>query len=233
MRSLHLNFKQGDSSMSPIPHPGLLFLALHVYNEGFDNIPITTKSCLILNVGLYLIPLAPVGTACLNLTVVYRLKEWSRLLLSPVHHADSLHLYLNMACLLREGTWLERRVGGRWLLYLLCVFSLLSGVVYLLLQAVLAQLLTQNECAVGFSGVLFGLSVLKNHYDPDGVTILWVAPVRNRYVVWAELLLALIINSNSSLIGHLAGILVGLLYAKGPLETIMKMCVGLVPSFRI
>lgn len=88
----------------------------------------------------------------------YWFKEWRRLLLSPLHHADDFHLYFNMVSFLWKGIRLERRLGGAWFLYLLSVFSVVTGVVYLLLETLLTEL-TQDqsysmECAVGFSGNL-------------------------------------------------------------------------------
>lgn len=84
-------------------------------------------------------------------------KEWRRLLLSPLHHADDFHLYANMASFLWKGIRLERRLGGAWFLYLLSVFSVLTGLVYLALEMLLSEL-TQDQsysmaCAVGFSGI--------------------------------------------------------------------------------
>lgn len=92
----------------------------------------------------------------------YWFKEWRRLLLSPFHHADDFHLYFNMVSFLWKGIRLERRLGGAWFLYLLSVFSVLTGVVYLVLETLLAEL-TQDqsysmECAVGFSGNLRNLN---------------------------------------------------------------------------
>ena len=82
--------------------------------------------------------------------------DWRRLLLSPLHHVDDLHLYFNMVSFIWKGIRLERRLGGAWFLYLLSVFSLLTGLVYLVLEVGLTEL-TQNHsysmsCAVGFSG---------------------------------------------------------------------------------
>lgn len=102
----------------------------------------------------------------MSLHYVYSLKEWRRLFLSPLHHVDDWHLYYNMASFLWKGTRLERRLGGAWFLYLLSVLFLLTGLVYLLLQAWLTKLIQEpdplwdlidasahsSECAVGFSG---------------------------------------------------------------------------------
>lgn len=87
---------------------------------------------------------------------VYWYKEWRRLVLSPLHHADDFHLYFNMVSFLWKGIRLERRLGGAWFLYLLSVFSLLTGIVYLLLEMGLTEVtgdgLYSMDCAVGFSG---------------------------------------------------------------------------------
>ncbi|XP_068569358.1 rhomboid-related protein 4 [Cebidichthys violaceus] len=215
-------------------HLGLLLLASQVFQMGLDNIPPVTLAVLGLNVYLYLFPAAPLMQACVSVQQAYWLKDWRRLLLSPLHHADDWHLYFNMASFLWKGTKLEQRLGGPWFLYLLSVFSLLTGLVYLVLEALLTELTQDHSysmaCAVGFSGVLFALKVLSNHYHPGGVTYVMGFPVSNRYVSWVELVLIHITSPGTSFVGHLAGILVGLLYTAGPLKAIMKKCAGSVTS---
>ncbi|XP_013881875.1 rhomboid-related protein 4 [Austrofundulus limnaeus] len=215
-------------------HLGLLLLASQVFQVGLDHIPPVTLAVLGLNVFLFLFPAAPLMKTCMSVQQVYWLNDWRRLLLAPFHHVDDWHLYFNMVSLLWKGTRLERRLGGAWFLYLLSVFSLLTGLLYLVLEALLAQLAQDQSynltCAVGFSGVLFALKVLTNHYQPRGVTYIMGLPVSNRYASWAELILIHIIAPESSFVGHLAGILVGLLYTSGPLKTIMKRCAALVSS---
>ncbi|XP_038549061.1 rhomboid-related protein 4-like isoform X1 [Micropterus salmoides] len=215
---------------------GLLLLAFQLFQEGLGNIPAVTLTVLGFNVYLYMFPAAPLMKACVSLQYVYKDKDWRRLFLSPLHHVDDWHLYFNMVSFLWKGIRLERRLGGGWFLYLLSVFSLLTGLVYLLLQAALTTLMKDSdllaefidvsshsrECAVGFSGVLFALKVVTNHYNPGGVTFVLNIRVSNRFASWVELVMIYLIAPGTSLIGHLAGILVGLLYTVGPLETIMK-----------
>ncbi|XP_035536459.1 rhomboid-related protein 4-like [Morone saxatilis] len=215
-------------------HLGLLLLASQLFQVGLDNIPPVTLAVLGLNVYLYLFPAAPLMQACVSVQQAYWFKDWRRLLLSPLHHADDWHLYFNMASFLWKGIKLEQRLGGPWFVYLLSVFSLLTGLVYLGLEALLTEL-TQDQsysmaCAVGFSGVLFALKVLSNHYHPGGVTYVMGFPVSNRYASWAELVLIHIMSPGTSFIGHLAGILVGLLYTAGPLKAVMNKCAGFVTS---
>ncbi|KAM9359458.1 rhomboid-related protein 4 [Symphorus nematophorus] len=213
---------------------GLLLLASQVFQVGLDNIPPVTLAVLGLNVYLFLFPAAPLMQTCVSVQQAYWAKDWRRLLLSPLHHADDVHLYFNMVSFIWKGIRLERRLGGAWFLYLLSVFSLLTGLVYLVLEALLTELTEDQSysmaCAVGFSGVLFALKVLSNHYHPGGVTYVMGLPVPNRYSSWVELVLIHITSPGTSFVGHLAGILVGLLYTAGPLKTIMKKCAGFVTS---
>ncbi|KAJ3590242.1 hypothetical protein NHX12_008196 [Muraenolepis orangiensis] len=211
---------------------GLLLLASQVFQVGLDNIPPVTLGVLGLNVYLYLFPAAPLMQACVSVQKAYWYGDWRRLFLSPLHHVDDWHLYFNLTSFLWKGVHLERCLGGAWFLYVLSVFSLLTGVVYLGLEAGLTELTDDPsysvQCAVGFSGVLFALKILSNHYHPGGVTYVLGFPVANRYASWVELVLIHLTNPGTSLIGHLAGILVGLLYTAGPLKFIMKKCAGLV-----
>ncbi|XP_017292633.1 rhomboid-related protein 4 isoform X1 [Kryptolebias marmoratus] len=217
-------------------HLGLMLLASQVFQMGLNNIPPVTLAVLGLNVYLFLFPAAQLMKTCVSVQQVYWFKDWRRLLLSPFHHADDWHLYFNMVSFLWKGTRLERRLGGAWFLYLLSVFSLLTGLVYLLLEALLTELTDDQSysmtCAVGFSGVLFALKVLGNHYQPGGVTYVMGFPVSNRYASWVELVLIHITAPGTSFVGHLAGILVGLLYTSGPLKTIMKRCAEFTTSNR-
>ncbi|XP_034557377.1 rhomboid-related protein 4 [Notolabrus celidotus] len=215
-------------------HLGLLLLASQLYQVGLDNIPPVTLAVLGLNVYLFLFPAAPLMKTCVSVQQAYWYGDWRRLLLSPLHHADDWHLYFNMASFLWKGKKLEQRLGGPWFLYMLSVFSLLTGLVYLGLEAALTELTDDQSysmtCAVGFSGVLFALKVINNHYHPGGVTYAMGIPVSNRYASWVELVLIHITSPGTSFVGHLAGILVGLLYTVGPLKTIMKKCAGIVTS---
>ncbi|TSX85968.1 Rhomboid-related protein 4 [Bagarius yarrelli] len=209
---------------------GLLLLASQVFQLGIDNIPPATLATLVLNVYLFLFPFKPILQTCVSVQQAYWFGDWHRLLLSPFHHVDDWHLYFNMVSFLWKGLNLERRLGTTWFAYLLSVFSLLTGLVYLLLEAGLTELMDDSsfsmQCAVGFSGVLFGLKVVNNHYNPGGVTYIMGFPVAKRYACWVELVLIHVMNPGTSFIGHLSGILVGLLYTLGPLKTLMKLGAG-------
>ncbi|XP_073927991.1 rhomboid-related protein 4 isoform X5 [Castor canadensis] len=213
---------------------GLILLLSQIFHVGINNIPPVTLATLALNVWLFLNPLKPLLNSCLSVEKCYQQKDWQRLLLSPLHHADDWHLYFNMVSMLWKGINLERRLGSRWFAYVIIVFSILTGVVYLLLQFAISELMGEPDfrrnCAVGFSGVLFALKVLNNHYCPGGFVNVLGFPVPNRFASWAELVAIHFISPGTSFAGHLAGILVGLLYTQGPMKKIMETCAGIFSS---
>ncbi|XP_062988276.1 rhomboid-related protein 4 [Elgaria multicarinata webbii] len=209
---------------------GLLLLLSQIYQVGLNNIPPVTLAALAVNIFLFLQPLEPLNKACISVTEGLYMRDWHRLYLSPIHHADDWHLYFNMVSLLWKGIKLERRLGSVWFGYILSLFSLLVGVVYIFLELILAELLDDSSykrsCAVGFSGVLFALKVLNNYYHPGGSSNILGVNVSNKYACWFELIAIHLLSPGTSFAGHLAGILVGLMYTMGPLKMIMKACAG-------
>lgn len=135
---------------------GLILLLSQIFHVGVNNIPPVTLATLAVNIWFFLNPLKPLLGSCLSVETCYQQKDWQRLLLSPFHHADDWHLYFNMASMLWKGINLERRLGSKWFAYVIGTFSLLTGVVYLLLEFALAEFMNEpgfrRNCAVGFSG---------------------------------------------------------------------------------
>lgn len=205
---------------------GLLLLFAQIYQFGFNNIPPVTLALLGLNIYLFLNPIKPLLYVCISVNEGYYHRDWERLLFSPFHHADDWHLYFNMVSLLWKGTKLEQRLGSVSFAVIIAAFSQLIGVVYVLVQLLLAESLHdpsyKMQCAVGFSGVLFALKVLNNHYHPGGSSSIFGLHVPNKYACWAELVAIHLLSPGSSFVGHLSGILVGLLYTLGPLQWILN-----------
>ncbi|XP_074820004.1 rhomboid-related protein 4 isoform X3 [Natator depressus] len=209
---------------------GLILLLSQVFQFGLENIPPVTLGTLALNVFLFLKPLKPLLKVCISVDQSYYQKDWQRLLLAPVHHADDWHLYFNMVSLLWKGIKLERKLGSILFGYIIAVFSVLIGIVYMVLEFALAGLLNdpsyKMNCAVGFSGVLFALKVLNNHHHPGGTSNIMGIHVSRRYACWLELVAIHLCSPGTSFAGHLAGILVGLMYTLGPLKMLMKATAG-------
>ncbi|XP_051874764.1 rhomboid-related protein 4 isoform X2 [Pristis pectinata] len=213
---------------------GLLLLLAQLFRVGFDNIPPVTLIAMVLNVFLFLSPIKPLLNVCISVHEAWNRQDWKRLFYSPFHHVDDWHLYFNMVSMLYKGILLEQRLGSTWFAYMLSVFSVMTGIIYLVLEMVLAELMHdpsyKMQCAVGFSSVLFALKVVNGYYNPGGFTYVMGIPVWEQYACWAELVAIHLIAPGSSFVGHLSGIIVGLLYIKGPLKKLMQACADIVSS---
>ncbi|KAF7243331.1 Rhomboid-related protein 4 [Varanus komodoensis] len=182
-------------------HSGLLLLFSQIAHVGINNIPPVTLATLAVNIFLFLQPLDSLNEACVSVNKVLYKGDWHPLYLSVVHHIDDWHLYFNMVSLLWKGMKLEKRLGSLWFGYIITLFSLLVGVVYILLELIVAELLHdplyKQSCAVGFSGVLFALKVLNNYYHPGGSSNILGVNVSNKFACWVELVAIHFLNPGS------------------------------------
>ncbi|GFR92752.1 rhomboid-related protein [Elysia marginata] len=221
-----MNRRRGGGNM------GVLLLGAQLMNFGLQYIPPATLA-LIAGQSAIFLDLLPqffrsANSVCISSYLVYHHQDWRRLILAQFFHGDDMHLYFNMVSLLYKGSLLERKFGTPYFVYLTAVFTVLTGITYVGLGAVLSEVLGNQSylmsCAVGFSGVLFAMKVLTTHYSPSGRHYaLGFIPIPSKYIFWAELVLIQIVAPNSSFVGHLAGILVGLAYVKGPLKFFMDI----------
>ncbi|KAK7483198.1 hypothetical protein BaRGS_00025602 [Batillaria attramentaria] len=209
---------------------GVLLLGAQMMNMGLENIPPVTLALVAGQVAIFLNLLPQyfpsAHNVCMSSYLVWHRGDWRRLLLAVFYHADDMHLYFNMASLLWKGRSLERRFGSPYFFWLVSVFTALTSMGYVAINLLLEEKLHDHsyatQCAVGFSGVIFALKVVTTHYTPPGLHYaLGFIPVPSRYIYWVELGLIQLVTPNASFTGHLAGILVGLLYIKGPLKPIM------------
>lgn len=209
---------------------GLLLLFTQLYNFGFNRIPPVTLAFIAGNVGIYLrlLPNIPgLGEACVSAHHVWFNGDWKRLVFASFFHLDDWHLYYNMASFLWKGKSLESSMGSQMFLFVLGVFSVLTSAVLVGLDVAFANLFNDPSylytCAAGFSGVIFALKVLTTYELPHGTSmVMGMFPIPMRYACWAELILIQLLVPNASFTGHLAGIIVGMLYVKGPLKSIMN-----------
>lgn len=147
-------------------------------------------------------------------------RPWSHLLLAAfVHAADGgYHLFYNMSSLLWKGVTLELEMGSERFAILVWALLLLSHglfvpVSYLATNAFGAS--TYYSCAVGFSAVLFGLKVVMNHSQMGARAVQYWGipfPVSAKYAAWLELVLISMVAPSASFVGHLCGILAGIVW---------------------
>ncbi|KAK9804862.1 hypothetical protein WJX72_008960 [[Myrmecia] bisecta] len=155
--------------------------------------------------------------ACLHPYKVLEGLQVSRLFWSVFLHADETHLFYNMSSLLWKGAQLETAMGPLNFLRLVAELLAMSNVIFVTICKLIAVAFPDyaytyfNTCAVGFSGVLFAMKVVLSHQS-SGWSSIYGIPLPNKYVTWAELVLIQLVTPNASFLGHLAGILAGLLH---------------------
>lgn len=124
-----------------------------------------------------------------------------------------------MISLMWKGAQLETTLGsGKFAAMIAVLLGLSHGLA--VASSLLAASLTHSptsysSCAVGFSGVLFALKVVFNYNSPTYSTIYGVL-VPSRYAAWVELLFIQMFVPGTSFLGHLCGILAGLIYVNSP-----------------
>ncbi|CAK8678612.1 rhomboid-related protein 4-like isoform X3 [Clavelina lepadiformis] len=164
---------------------------------------------------------------CAGVVQVWHHRDYWRIIEATFHHANDWHLYYNMVSFLWKGMWLERKIGSVRFLYMIGVFTVLVNTVMLYLNYFVALILNDpsyiNQCALGFSGVVFAVKVVTTHMMPRSTSmIMGFIPVNSRFACWLELLLIQVLIPNASFTGHLAGILVGLAYVQETLRRIVE-----------
>jgi len=209
---------------------GVLLLAGQIMQIGADRIPPVTLATVIFNAAVFLklIPFPSVENACTSYSHVILKREWKRIVFSSFFHLDDMHLYFNMASFIWKGMTLERKLKSRRFAIVLVVFSLLTQILMIGLNYLLYEVFSNSQylytCAAGFSGVVFALKVLTTAYSENNVSIMgFPIFVPARYACWVELIVIQLLIPNASFTGHLAGILVGLLYIHGPLKKTIKI----------
>lgn len=162
-----------------------------------------------------------IGRACLNPRAVLA-GQRHRLLLSSLVHSSDVHVLYNLMSFLYKGVALEAVLGSEVFFALIVFLSFTAHAIYVAV-AVLAQFFgitsgLMDRCVVGFSGVLFGLKVVLNsdrRYG-DRADRIFGFNIPGGSAPWSELLFIQMVSPNVSFLGHLSGILAGLIYVHVP-----------------
>lgn len=164
-----------------------------------------------------LVRLTAVHKACLIPALIVFQRDIYRIFLSTLVHGGSLHLVYNLSSFLYKGVVLEIELGSTQL-FIIIVYLMFSSSALYILMAVIADVMNidtsiMNNCCVGFSGVIFGLKVLVNSDDiyARHTEDIFGFSMPKR-TVWAELILASLAGPQVSFLGHLCGILAGIIY---------------------
>ncbi|XP_048225767.1 rhomboid-like protein 15 isoform X2 [Ricinus communis] len=151
-----------------------------------------------------------------------------RIYTSILFHGSLLHVFFNMMALVPLGSELERIMGSVRLLYLTILLATSNAIFHLFIATLVAhnpfhsdQHLI-NECAIGFSGILFSMIVIETSLS--GVQSRSVFGLFNVPAKWYAFILLVVFQllmTNVSLLGHLCGILSGFAYTYGLFNFLM------------
>jgi len=156
---------------------------------------------------------------CLCLLLfIEQYRDLKRFLLSPFYHVSDSHLVYNMMSLLWKGIQLETSVGSvEFASMLAALLAMSQGITLLLARSLLLffdyDKPFYSEYSAGFSGVLFAMKVVLNSQS-ESLTNVYGLVIPARHAAWAELILIQMFVPGVSFLGHLGGILAGILYVK-------------------
>lgn len=101
------------------------------------------------------------------LTILFLFLTAYRIFTSVLFHGSLLHVLFNMLALVPLGSELERIMGSVRLLYMIILLATTNAIFHLLIALVVAHnpfnhyQNLMNECAIGFSGILFSMIVIE------------------------------------------------------------------------
>ncbi|XP_069789010.1 rhomboid domain-containing protein 3 isoform X2 [Narcine bancroftii] len=145
----------------------------------------------------------------LSAGTVFGRRQVYRLLSYCFCHDNIFTLLVNVAWLVVLSSRLEEQLGTIRYLYISIIFAAFSAFIYLLL----GKLLRFEEAPVcGFTTVQFAMVTL-SCYSPEMKRIFTVAGINAAAVPWLLLPVAYLLISSSSVLLHICGVIVGLLYS--------------------
>ncbi|CAM8980835.1 unnamed protein product [Rhodiola kirilowii] len=194
--------------------------------QWWEGIPFLTSSIVIACGVIYLVCLL-VGydsfvEVCFLPSAVLSKFQAYRIYTAIIFHGSMLHVMFNMMALVPLGSELERIMGSVRLLYLILLLATTNAILHLLIAVIVAYNpfygygYLMNECAIGFSGILFSMIVIETSLS--GVqyrSVFGLFNVPAKWYAWILLIVFQLLMSNVSLLGHLCGILSGFAYTYG------------------
>ena len=136
----------------------LMLLFSTLQEIGINRIPPVTLIFFAINIAVHFMAShIPLSEVCILPISIIEYGQYERLILSAFFHADSWHLYYNMASLLYKGMKLEKIIGSSRLLVLIIISTILSSILYVMTSMLLKHMFEYDSsihsCAVGFSAV--------------------------------------------------------------------------------
>lgn len=198
--------------------------------EKVKNLPYANSIAMALCIGTYLLQVLmepQIHHYTMNPRMVIYLNEYYRIISSCLFHGSIMHIGMNMMSAAAIGYDLEKKCGtlshGITILWSMILTSSIYMLISFLLYIVFGVDHLMYQHSTGFSGVLFHLMVLQAHYSPSMMTrnVYGFVQVSSTTFPWVMLIVAQVLLPNISFLGHLSGILVGILQVYGVLNPII------------
>jgi membrane associated rhomboid family serine protease len=197
--------------------------------EVFQGIPYVTTALLVVNTVIHLYNFlftVDVGEYAIQARMVIYYYQYYRIVTSAFLHGGFFHLLMNMMSLYQVGAHIEQQFGSGPFFFMTLWSILLCGTVYCLLSWAAAWLTGDFgwllSSAVGYSGVLFSYAmVYAYHTSAPTQSICGFCDVPSKLYPWVLLVLIQVVLPNISMMGHLAGVIVGFLLVAGALKWLL------------
>ena len=194
----------------------------------YGSLPLGTRAILTGCVGLYvlcvLVGYDAFHEVCMAPHWVLRGGQVHRVFTYAWFHGSVIHLAFNMMAFVPMATSLERLLGTVQFTHVIALFTLLTSCYHVCLAVVAGTLgyPSMHACAIGFSGVIFGVIVVDTHLSAvphRNVFGFFVVP--SQWYPLALLLFLQVLMPQVSFLGHLSGLLAGLTYVRGYLNPLL------------
>jgi len=161
----------------------------------------------------------------MNPRSILYLHEYYRVITSTLFHGSMMHIVMNMMSLIAIGKSLEMNFGTLWITFTILWSILLTSAIYVLVAFLMYALLGMDgpmySHSVGFSGVLFHLSVIQAYVHPNATRqVFGMVSVPSTAYPWVLMVVLQMFMPHLSLLGHLSGVVCGTLQAYGMLDSI-------------
>lgn len=185
--------------------------------EYFSKITLTTLCIHTLLLSLYLYQLLwnpPLRLFTLQTHAILVHHQYYRIVTSALFHASFLHIFMNLMSFHAIATDLEHHFGTLWLFLTIVWSILLTSLLYILVATISYNVFDIDDLfvshSIGFSGVIFHLSVLQCHLHPHATRDVYgILQIPSYLYPWALLVLLQLFLPHLSFMGHLAGIICG------------------------
>ncbi|KAI3696823.1 hypothetical protein L6452_29398 [Arctium lappa] len=196
------------------------------FKQWWEGIPFLTSVVVAVCAVIYLVCLLvgydSFAEVCFWPSAVISKFQVYRVFTSIFFHGSILHLVFNMLALVPLGSELERVMGSIRLLYMIVLLATSSAMFHLLITLIAAYnpihlyYHFMDECAIGFSGVLFSMIVIETSLSGvQSRSVFGLFNVPAKLYPWILLVVFQLLMTNISLLGHLCGILSGFAYTYG------------------